>query len=221
MFRLFLFDMDGVLLRNRSSWKYCQGAIGCDPERFYDEFQGDVLKGRDLTQLVMQKMYDHGFKQGLLEDLARKAPQFKGVGQVLEMVQARGAAAVIVSGGLGALARELAMQYPITRYVCNEVSFQDETSAPTCEIRVGHHDKGRIAKEVQAALGVTKEETVAVGDSSNDCLMFAEAGLSIAFNGDPDAKRCADHTIDSDDLSDILPIILMHDAFYSDITQKI
>jgi len=212
MFRLFLFDMDGVLLRNRSSWKYCQEAIGCDPERFYEEFQGDLSQGRDLTQLVMQKMYDHGFKHGLLQDLARKAPQFKGVGQVMDMVQARRAAAVIVSGGMGAFARELAMQYPITRYVCNELDFQDDTSVPTCEIRVGHHDKGRIAKDLQAALGVTKEETVAVGDSSNDCLMFAEAGLSIAFNGDDECKRCAMHSVASDDLADILPIIRNHES---------
>jgi phosphoserine phosphatase len=37
--------------------------------------------------------------------------------------------------------------------------------------------------------------------------MFAEAGLSIAFNGDQDAKAVATHSIDSDDLADILPII--------------
>ena len=64
-----------------------------------------------------------------------------------------------------------------------------------------------IARSFQTALGISKGETFAVGDFSNDCPMFYEAGLSIAFNGNEQAKAAATISVESDDLSDILPII--------------
>jgi phosphoserine phosphatase len=208
MYKLFLFDMDGVLLQHRSSWGYCQEAIGCDLEHFYDEFGQDILEGKDLTELVLQKMTKHGFTQNKLQELARNAPQVKGVGKVLAAIHAHRGSAVIISGGIGTFAHELSKQYPFTSYVCNELHFDRCDQPPTCEIKVGHDDKGRIARTIMAKMGVTKEETVAIGDYCNDCSMFAEAEMSIAFNGDEDSKKAATYRIDSDDLTDILPIIL-------------
>ncbi|MGD0817178.1 MAG: HAD-IB family phosphatase [Methanomassiliicoccales archaeon] len=207
MYKLFLFDMDGVLLQHKSSWEYCQRAIGCDLEHFYDEFGQDVLNGKDLTMLVLQKMMKHGFTQIKLQELARNAPQMKGIEEVLTAINAHRGSAVIISGGIGAFAQELLNQYPFTEYVCNELHFNGHDLPPTCEIKVGHDDKGKVARTIIDTLGVSKEETVAIGDYCNDCPMFAEAGLSIAFNGDQDAKVVATHSIDSDDLADILPII--------------
>jgi HAD superfamily phosphoserine phosphatase-like hydrolase len=207
MFKLFLFDMDGVFLQHKSSWQYCQEAIGCDCEHFYDEFEKDVLNGKDLTELVLGKMMRHGFSQTKLRELAHNAPQMRGVGKVMETIRRNHGSVVIISGGIGAFAEELSKQYPIGRYVCNELHFNGHDRPPICEIRVGHHGKGVVAKAIMEAMGIAKEETVAVGDYCNDCSMFAEAGLSIAFNGDDETKAAADRCIDSDDLADILPVI--------------
>lgn len=207
MYKLFLFDMDGVLLKHKSSWEYCQKEIGCDVEHFYDEFGEDVLDGGNLIELVMQKMARHGFSQNVLRELARCAPQINGIGKVLAAVRANGGSAVIISGGIGDFARELSDQYPITQCVCNELYFDGSDRPPICKIKVGHDDKGKVARTIMAAMGVCKEETVAVGDSGNDCAMFAEAGLSIAFNGDEEAKRSAKHCVEGDNLASILPII--------------
>jgi HAD superfamily phosphoserine phosphatase-like hydrolase len=207
MYKLFLFDMDGVLLQHKSSWQYCQEAIGCDCSHFYDEFEQDILNGKDLTALVLQKMAKHGFTQGKLQELARNAPQMVGVGEVLSVLQHDHVSVVIISGGIGAFAQELSRQYPITKYVCNELHFDGNDWPPTCEIKVGHYDKGKIAKDIMSAMGVSKEETAAIGDYGNDCSMFAEAGLSIAFNGDKAARSAATYCVDSDDLTDILPMV--------------
>jgi HAD superfamily phosphoserine phosphatase-like hydrolase len=207
MYKLFLFDMDGVLLQHRSSWAYCQEAIGFNFENFRDEFERDMLAGMDLTELVMKKMWQHGFTQQRLVELARHAPQTKGIEKVLGTIRAHGGSAVIISGGIGAFAQELSVQYPFTSYVCNELNFDRIDRPPTCDIKVGHEDKGIIARKVIAEMGVDKEETVAVGDYNNDCLMFAEVGMSIAFNGDEKAKASASHCVDSQDLSDIIPHI--------------
>jgi HAD superfamily phosphoserine phosphatase-like hydrolase len=207
MYKLFLFDMDGVLLQHKSSWQYCQEAIGCDCKHFYDEFEQDILNGKDLTGLVLKKMMRYGFTQKKLQELVMKAPQMNGVGKVLEAVQVHGGSAVIISGGIGAFAEELSRQYPVTGYVCNELHFDGKGLPQICEIKVGHNDKGKVARAIRETMGVSKEEIVAIGDYCNDCTMFAEAELSIAFNGDKDAKAAATHSVESDDLADILPII--------------
>lgn len=212
MYKLFLFDMDGVLLQHKSSWQYYQEAIGCDCKHFYDDFEQDILNGKDLTGLVLKKMMRYGFSQTKLQELARNAPQMNGAGKVLEAVQVHRCSAVIISGGIGAFAEELSRQYPITGFICNELHFDGKDQPPICEIRVGHNDKGKVAKMIMAEMGVSKGETVAIGDYCNDCTMFAEAGLSIAFNGDTDAKAAATYRVDSDDLADILPIIYGQDG---------
>ena len=208
MYKLFLLDMDGVLLRHKSSWGYCQEAIGFDQAHFYDEFGQDILDGKDLVDLVMQKMARHGFTESKLQELARNAPQMNGVGKVLTAVHAAGASAFIISGGIGAFAQVLSEQYPITGYVCNELHFDRPDLPPRCDIKVGHEDKGKVARRIIAEMGVDKEEVVAIGDYGNDCAMFELAGLSIAFNGDQQAKAAATHNIESDDLSDILRFVL-------------
>jgi HAD superfamily phosphoserine phosphatase-like hydrolase len=207
MYKLFLFDMDGVLLQHKSSFQYCQEAIGCDCRWFYDLVEGDLIYDRHLNRLVLQKMIDHGFTKDKLLELARNAPQMKGIGDVLNAIEAHRGSAVIISGGIGAFAQELKKQYAFASYISNELHFERPDQPPTWEIRCGHSDKGKIARSFQAALGISREETFAVGDYSNDCTMFSEAGLSIAFNGNDDAKAAATCSIESEDLSDILPLV--------------
>jgi HAD superfamily phosphoserine phosphatase-like hydrolase len=207
MYKLFLFDMDGVLLQHKSSFQYCQEGIGCDCRWFYGLVDGDLLYDTHLNGLVLKSMMGHGFTKDKLLELARNAPRMKGIGDVLDAVQAHRGLAVIVSGGIGAFAQELKREYPFASYVSNELLFDRPDKPPRWEIRCGHSDKGRVARSIQAALGISKEETFAVGDYSNDCSMFSEAGLSIAFNGNDDAKAAATHSIESEDLSDILPIV--------------
>jgi phosphoserine phosphatase len=207
MYKLFLFDMDGVLLQHKSSFQYCQEAIGCDCKWLYVMSRVTFSSMERVNEKVLQKMTCHGFTQEKLLELARNAPQMKGIWEVLNEIQAQRGSAVIISGGIGAFAQELTKQYPFTSYVSNELHFTGHDRPPIWEICCGQSDKGRIARSFQAALGVSKNETIAVGDSSNDCPMFSEAGLSIAFNGNEQAKAAATHSIESDDLSDILPVI--------------
>jgi HAD superfamily phosphoserine phosphatase-like hydrolase len=207
MYKLFLFDMDGVLLKHKSSFQYCQETIGCDCKWFYDEAKGDLLYDKRLNDVVLHKMVGHGFTKSRLLELARNAPQMKGIGEVLNSIRADHGTAVIISGGIGAFAQELTKQYPFAGYVSNELHFSRHDQPPIWEVRCGSSDKGRIARSFQCSLGVSKEETFAVGDYSNDCTMFSEAGLSIAFNGNSEAKASAMYSVESEDLSDILPII--------------
>ena len=58
-------------------------------------------------------------------------------------------------------------------------------------------DKGKGLLALAAMLGIRPEETMAVGDSSNDLAMLRAAGLGVAMgNGSAEAKAAADVTTD-------------------------
>ena len=65
--------------------------------------------------------------------------------------------------------------------------------------------KGSIVKMLQRRLGVTKENTASVGDSSGDIGMFRESNCAILFNPwDDRPKRHADFVIEEKDLALVL-----------------
>jgi phosphoserine phosphatase len=60
---------------------------------------------------------------------------------------------------------------------------------------------------LQGLLGVSVEDTIAVGDGANDLSMFAHAGTRIAFCAKPILKEAASHSIDDRDLTLVLDIV--------------
>ncbi|MCA9836286.1 MAG: phosphoserine phosphatase SerB [Trueperaceae bacterium] len=67
--------------------------------------------------------------------------------------------------------------------------------------------KGKLLKRLQGLLGISKKDTVAVGDGANDLSMFAHATTKIAFCAKPLLKEAADHCIDTKDLRLILELV--------------
>lgn len=70
------------------------------------------------------------------------------------------------------------------------------------------NDKAAFVEEVCERHGVPVSAAAAVGDSRSDLPMFARVGFSIALNADSSARAAATTAIDSDDLRDVLPLLL-------------
>src|ERR1700691_903561 len=69
------------------------------------------------------------------------------------------------------------------------------------------HDKVRFVEEWCVQNGFSMSQVAAVGDSRSDVPLFRRAGMSIALNATPDALAAATHTLDTDDLRDVLALI--------------
>ena len=67
--------------------------------------------------------------------------------------------------------------------------------------------KGDMLKRIQDVLGVSKDNTVAIGDGANDLSMFEYAGKKIAFCAKDVLKKAADFVVDEKDLTKILEFI--------------
>jgi phosphoserine phosphatase len=68
---------------------------------------------------------------------------------------------------------------------------------------------GREAKlatlvELRDRLGLSRHETMAVGDGANDLAMLGEAGLGVAFRAKPTVAAAAHARIDYGDLTALL-----------------
>ncbi|MGA9284228.1 MAG: HAD-IB family phosphatase [Solirubrobacteraceae bacterium] len=69
------------------------------------------------------------------------------------------------------------------------------------------HDKVRFVEDWCAKNGFSMNQVAAVGDSRSDVPLFRRAGTSIALNATPDARGAAAHTLDTDDLRDVLALL--------------
>ncbi|MGA7706089.1 MAG: HAD-IB family phosphatase [Solirubrobacteraceae bacterium] len=69
------------------------------------------------------------------------------------------------------------------------------------------HDKVCFVEDWCAQNGFSMSQVAAVGDSRSDVPLFRRTGTSIALNATPDAREAATHTLDSDDLCDVLALL--------------
>jgi phosphoserine phosphatase len=67
-------------------------------------------------------------------------------------------------------------------------------------------EKRRTLLEVASLLGVSPQQTIAVGDGANDIPMMAEAGLSVAFHAKPSVRAQAMVAINEGGLDRLLEV---------------
>jgi hypothetical protein len=69
------------------------------------------------------------------------------------------------------------------------------------------HDKVRFVEDWCTQNGFSMSQVAAIGDSRSEVPLFRRAGTSIALNATPDAREAATHTLDTDDLCDVLALL--------------
>jgi len=114
----------------------------------------------------------------------------KGLDEMAQAIKERGCALVIISGGLDLLVDDIGKRIGAFRAYSNGLE-ADPTGKLTGEgiLRVEPKDKRGPLREAMRALGVTKKEVAAVGDTAGDATMFSCCGLGIAFNPQDDTVR--------------------------------
>jgi phosphoserine phosphatase len=68
-------------------------------------------------------------------------------------------------------------------------------------------DKRDFARSVAAGCGLGLAQCAAIGDSRSDLPIFAEAGLSVAFNATAQVREVASVAVDGPELPAVLPAL--------------
>ena len=128
-----------------------------------------------------------------------------GAKALIRTMKAHGARTILVSGGFTVFADRVAEAIGFDRALSNRLGLAggllDGTVARPI---VGAATKRATLIAERDAIGLSRQQTLAVGDGANDIPMIEEAGLGVAYHAKPSTAAAADARIDHGDLTALL-----------------
>jgi phosphoserine phosphatase len=137
--------------------------------------------------------------------LAERVRISPGAVTLVTTMKAKGAGAVLVSGGFTHFADRVAAQIGFDRALSNRLGISGGRLTGKVEgAIVGAQAKLEALVEAAAQAGVPLYATLAVGDGANDIPMLKAAGLGVAYHAKPTVGVAAHAVIDHADLDALL-----------------
>lgn len=221
-----VFDCDGVLSDNGSSWKNIHTKLGTDSkngshkktlEMFLDgKISEEEFVEHDIRLWKSVKPDIHR------DDIIRCYSGFglmKGARDVVEELQRRGVYVAIVSSGVDLFVGAIANMLKVDDWAANGFEWDEDgflqNGLPT---RVYSHNKGLMVDKLARINGFDTSGIVSIGDSGTDLSMKIGKSSFIGFN--PARKRALNSflesgvpVVESKDLRDIWPHIFNGEEF--------
>ncbi|HMI18329.1 MAG TPA: phosphoserine phosphatase SerB [Sphingomonas sp.] len=136
---------------------------------------------------------------------AERVVLMPGARALIRTMKMHGARTVLVSGGFTVFADKVAEAIGFDRALSNRLGLADGMLDGTvARPIVGAATKRETLIAERDALGLSREQTLAVGDGANDIPMIEEAGLGIAYHAKPTTAAAADARIAHGDLTALL-----------------
>ena len=202
--RLVVFDVDSTFI----------------PFEIIDELGSLVGRGKEIAGITERAMAGEldfaaalrkrvALLKGLSLERAKWALQNikpnPGVERLLKVLKMLGCKTGLVSGGFDFFVSELRQQYRMDFSFANKLQVKDglitgELDGPIVDAA----RKAQIVKDMCEAYQCQLEQSIAVGDGSNDVEMLKIAGLGIAYQAKQKAQEAANVRLNFSDLGDIL-----------------
>ncbi len=193
--KLVAFDMDGVLVECRSSWRYLHMHFGSLSEveesrdaYLYEtgELSYEDWMIRDIQ--AMLKARGGTIYRWEIEEAFRRVKIRDGIPQLVKYLMDSGVVIAIISGGIDILARRVARELgiPESNVFANGLVFDGEGRLlPRGTKVVEPLKKDEILRKLSLEFGVNLSEVMYVGDSPWDVSAFRIAGYPVLFLVDP------------------------------------
>jgi phosphoserine phosphatase len=140
--------------------------------------------------------------QDVLKDRIRLNP---GARTLVKTMRANGAYVAIVSGGFRQFTRAIRQRLGADEDRANTLMIEGgKLTGEVIEPILGEGAKLGALKEIAAAMGLTLDDTLAVGDGANDLPMLQAAGLGVAYRAKPKVAANAHARIDHADLTELI-----------------
>ena len=137
--------------------------------------------------------------------LAERVRIMGGAKTLVRTMRARGATAILVSGGFTRFADPVARDIGFDRAIANVLEIADGTlTGRVTKPIVGSDTKAATLAAATASLGLDPAETLAVGDGANDLAMIRAAGLGVAYHAKPIVAAAAAARVQHNDLTALL-----------------
>ena len=204
--------MDGVIFRERNFWMELHKAYGT------------LEQGKLLTEKYLHSDYARLVEEvvvklwrGMPEDkylkLVESYEYLQGVGDVFSFLKDKGCFTAIISASSIDVVRRVQRDFGIDFVFGNSLIFKNGKVSGEFDwpVGAGNDAKAKIVRDISEKLNIGLKDIIYVGDSRNDVDAFREVGTSIAFNCNFEPlKDLATYVVDSNNLSDVLPILKKH-----------
>ena len=137
--------------------------------------------------------------------LAERVTIMPGAVALVRTMKARGALAILVSGGFTRFAEPVGARIGFDRAIANRLTIAGGVlTGSVAKPIIGSDTKLRTLLKAAAELEIGLEATLAVGDGANDLAMIRQAGLGVAYHAKPIVAAAAAARIDHGDLTALL-----------------
>ena len=200
--RFAFFDVDGVILRHRSSWQLIHSRLGTvDIAKVHRALAVEycALTYRDwaFVDVFLWRGKDRNSIKLREEDFT------PGIFELLEYLNSHGVYIIVISGGLE-LVYEYIRDY-VDLFVSNSLIYVDNK---IFSVNVHVSTKEDIVQFLERFLKIDWSKSLAVGDSVIDVPMLRRARYSIAYNpADAEVTKYARFVVYGSDMYPILQIV--------------
>jgi phosphoserine phosphatase len=198
------FDLDGTLLRGTTVSAALAEWLGRAGE--LDELERAYAAG-DVSNAAVADASAAWFAGRRVADAAAALTGLTWIDGLEEVVGALEFSAIATVTHSWA-AEAVARRFGFDAWCGTEMAIEGDRFGGAVARHFDAEDKADFVERVCRDRGVDPLAVVMVGDSRSDLPAFARVGYSIALNADAAAREAATVSIDTDDLRDLLPLLL-------------
>lgn len=202
--KLCVFDFDSTLMDGETIDFFAE-ALGIGPR--VSEITERAMNGElDFFESLQQRVsLLKGLDFAKVEEICKNLPYMPGAVETIKALKERGMTVVCFSGGFRSAT---SFAKDILGYDADFSNVLHHKDGKLTGLVGGdmmfNFSKGDMIVRLQNILGVSKAETMVVGDGANDLSMFAHADTRVAFCAKEVLKKEANIIIDTKDLTQIL-----------------
>ncbi|MGB2552137.1 phosphoserine phosphatase SerB [Campylobacter sp. MOP51] len=207
MIKLCVFDFDSTLMDGETIDFLAQAhGVGDEVSAITKRaMAGELDFFESLTKRVSLLK---GLSVEKVDEICENLPLMPGAFELIAHLKSKGIKVVVFSGGFHAGTDRAQAKLKFDASFANILHSKDGALSGLVggEMMFGF-SKGAMMQNLQNLLGISKDETMSVGDGANDISMFEHSSLKIAFCAKEILRAKATHCIDKKDLREIINLV--------------